>query len=87
MWSNERLVRWANNIGLKEYATNLTESGVHGALIALDDTFDATHMAMALQIPQQNVQVRSDTIGFRIYFATNISNLFLGSTTFTKCFQ
>lgn len=57
VWSNERLSRWASNLGLKEYANNLSESGVHGALIALDDTFDAAHMAMALQIPQQNVQV------------------------------
>lgn len=57
VWSNEKLIRWACSIGLKEYASNLSESGLHGALIALDDSFDATHLAMALQIPTQNVQV------------------------------
>ena len=55
VWTNERLMRWASNIGLKEYAGNLAESGVHGALIALDDNFDASHMAMALQISTPNV--------------------------------
>lgn len=57
VWSNERLIRWANSIGLKEFANNLNETGIHGALIALDDSFDVNHMAMALQISPQNVQV------------------------------
>ncbi len=43
---------------LKDYANNLIESGVHGALIALDDGFDANGLAMALQIPTQNTQCR-----------------------------
>jgi hypothetical protein len=42
---------------LQEYANNLLESGVHGALIALDESFDASAMALALQIPTQNTQV------------------------------
>ncbi|UXI16700.1 uncharacterized protein NH340_JMT02643 [Sarcoptes scabiei] len=58
VWSNERLIKWAGSVGLKEYANNLVETGVHGALIALDDSFDANHMAIALQIPPQNVQTR-----------------------------
>lgn len=48
---------WVQNIGLKEYADNLRESGVHGALLALDDTFDYTDLALLLQIPNQNTQV------------------------------
>ncbi|XP_053605031.1 liprin-alpha-1 isoform X3 [Plodia interpunctella] len=58
VWSNERLQRWLVGINLKEYANNLVESGVHGALIALDDNFDANSMALALQIPTQNTQAR-----------------------------
>ncbi|XP_048485403.1 liprin-alpha-1 isoform X7 [Plutella xylostella] len=58
VWSNERLQRWLHAINLKEYANNLVESGVHGALIALDDSFDANSMALALQIPTQNTQAR-----------------------------
>ncbi|KAJ8976132.1 hypothetical protein NQ317_018747 [Molorchus minor] len=30
VWSNDRLIRWVANIGLKEYGNNLLESGVHG---------------------------------------------------------
>nr|CAD7438800.1 unnamed protein product [Timema bartmani] len=58
VWSNERVIRWVTAIGLKEYANNLLESGVHGALIALDDSFDYNSMALALQIPTQNTQMR-----------------------------
>lgn len=46
------------NFSFQEYANNLLESGVHGALIALDESFDANSMALALQIPTQNTQVR-----------------------------
>ncbi|XP_014405915.1 PREDICTED: liprin-alpha-3 [Myotis brandtii] len=37
VWSNERVMGWVSGLGLKEFATNLTESGVHGALLALDE--------------------------------------------------
>ncbi|XP_017785672.1 PREDICTED: liprin-alpha-1 isoform X12 [Nicrophorus vespilloides] len=58
VWSNDRLMRWAQSIGLRDYCNNLMESGVHGALIALDENFDANSMALALQIPTQNNQAR-----------------------------
>lgn len=58
VWTNERLIKWVVNIGLKEYGNNLVESGVHGALIALDESFDANSMALSLQIPTQNFQSR-----------------------------
>ena len=87
VWSNDRVIRWVQSIGLKvkkhsintseiyyfmkkkkkqrrffrvqEYGNNLLESGVHGALVALDESFDATSFALTLQIPTQNTQVRS----------------------------
>ncbi|XP_037545139.1 liprin-alpha-3 [Nematolebias whitei] len=58
VWSNDRVMCWVQCIGLKEYADNLRESGVHGALLALDDTFDYTDLALLLQIPNQNTQAR-----------------------------
>ncbi|XP_039680682.1 liprin-alpha-3 isoform X3 [Perca fluviatilis] len=58
VWSNERVMCWVQTIGLKEYGDNLRESGVHGALLALDDTFDYTDLALLLQIPNQNTQAR-----------------------------
>lgn len=57
VWSNERLISWIQAIGLKEYSSNLYESGVHGALLALDETFDYNTLALLLQIPTQNTQV------------------------------
>ncbi|XP_032216088.1 liprin-alpha-1 isoform X3 [Mustela erminea] len=59
VWSNDRVIRWILSIGLKEYANNLLESGVHGALMALDETFDANALALLLQIPTQNTQARA----------------------------
>lgn len=53
------MIRWILSIGLKEYANNLLESGVHGALMALDETFDANALALLLQIPTQNTQARA----------------------------
>ncbi|KAM6957913.1 liprin-alpha-3 [Aplochiton taeniatus] len=58
VWSNERVLCWVQTVGLKEYADNLLESGIHGALLALDDTFDYTDLALLLQIPNQNTQAR-----------------------------
>jgi len=57
VWSNERVIRWVQSVGLREYSGNLIESGVHGALIALDESFDHHSMALALQIPSSNGQV------------------------------
>nr|XP_020638515.1 liprin-alpha-1 isoform X5 [Pogona vitticeps] len=59
VWSNDRMIHWVISIGLKEYANNLIESGVHGALVALDETFDHNALALSLQIPTQNTQARA----------------------------
>ncbi|XP_032366641.1 liprin-alpha-1 isoform X7 [Etheostoma spectabile] len=59
VWSNERVISWIQAIGLKEYSSNLYESGVHGALLALDETFDHNALALLLQIPTQNTQARA----------------------------
>ncbi|XP_017650321.1 liprin-alpha-1 isoform X5 [Nannospalax galili] len=59
VWSNDRVIRWILSIGLKEYANNLIESGVHGALLALDETLDFNALALLLQIPTQNTQARA----------------------------
>ncbi|KAI4888833.1 hypothetical protein NFI96_023937, partial [Prochilodus magdalenae] len=58
VWSNERVIRWVQSVGLRDYANILLESGVHGALIALDDNFDYSSLALLLQIPNQNTQAR-----------------------------
>lgn len=52
------MIKWCDNIGLGQYADHLKESGVHGALVALDETFDANSLALALQIPTNDPQGR-----------------------------
>ncbi|XP_060233974.1 liprin-alpha-2 isoform X12 [Meriones unguiculatus] len=58
VWSNDRVIRWIQAIGLREYANNILESGVHGSLIALDENFDYSSLALLLQIPMQSTQAR-----------------------------
>lgn len=57
VWTNDQVVHWVQSIGLRDYAGNLHESGVHGALLALDENFDHNTLALVLQIPTQNTQV------------------------------
>uniref|UniRef100_A0AC35U6J6 Liprin-beta-1 n=1 Tax=Rhabditophanes sp. KR3021 TaxID=114890 RepID=A0AC35U6J6_9BILA len=58
VWSNERVSRWVEEVGLGCYALNLKDTGVHGALIALDETFDAQSLILALQISPQDEHSR-----------------------------
>ncbi|XP_060235114.1 kazrin isoform X2 [Meriones unguiculatus] len=51
VWTNQRVLKWVRDIDLKEYADNLTNSGVHGAVMVLEPTFNAEAMATALGIP------------------------------------
>eukprot|EP00064_Thunnus_orientalis_P004239 superscaffoldBa00000380_g4250 len=56
VWTNEQVIHWVQSIGLREYSGNMLESGVHGALLSLDETFDYSSLALILQIPMQNTQ-------------------------------
>ncbi|XP_064029499.1 liprin-alpha-4 isoform X2 [Pogoniulus pusillus] len=58
VWTNDQVMHWIQSIGLRDYANNLAESGVHGALLALDENFDHNSLALVLQIPTQNTQAR-----------------------------
>lgn len=73
------MIRWILSIGLKEYANNLIESGVHGALLALDETFDFSALALLLQIPTQNTQVTPELSG--LCPATVLQKLWLHKLT------
>lgn len=58
VWANDRVIRWVESIGLHTYSPNLLESGVHGSVIALDETFEADSLIMALQIPSSDGRSR-----------------------------
>lgn len=63
VWTNDQVIHWIQSIGLREYGNNLVESGVHGALLALDENFDHNSLALVLQIPTQNTQVGAASLG------------------------
>ncbi|KAG0715970.1 Kazrin [Chionoecetes opilio] len=58
VWTNLRWVRWARSIDLAEYADNLKDSGVHGALVVLEPSFTSDTMSTALGIPQSKNIIR-----------------------------
>jgi len=58
VWSNQRVIRWIQSIGLGEYANRLTASGIHGSIFALDASFDSDSLALYMQIPTHNFQAR-----------------------------
>ncbi|UYV68529.1 KAZN [Cordylochernes scorpioides] len=58
VWTNQRLIQWAHSIDLGEYASNLRDSGVHGALMVLEPTFTSETLAAALGIPPSKTILR-----------------------------
>ncbi|GFN75877.1 kazrin [Plakobranchus ocellatus] len=51
VWTNERLMKWLRTIDLGEYSELLLESGVHGALMVLEPSFNTDSLASILGIP------------------------------------
>ncbi|KAG7256000.1 hypothetical protein CRUP_014236 [Coryphaenoides rupestris] len=58
VWTSHRIMRWIREIDLKEYADNLQNSGVHGAVLVLDPTFNTDAMATALGIHSSKHMIR-----------------------------
>ncbi|XP_037075945.1 kazrin-like isoform X2 [Pollicipes pollicipes] len=58
VWTNARFVQWARSIDLSEYADNLKDSGVHGAMVILELSFTTDTLATALGIPQSKTMLR-----------------------------
>ena len=58
VWSNERVIKWIQSIGLRDYANNLIESGVHGGVLIFDESYDWTTLALALEIPTHDTNSR-----------------------------
>jgi hypothetical protein len=73
IWSNERLIKWVQSIGLKEYANNLEQSGVHGGVLVFDENYDWLALALALEIPIH------DTVSRQI-LENEFNNLILASS-------
>uniref|UniRef100_A0A3Q1IPP5 SAM domain-containing protein n=1 Tax=Anabas testudineus TaxID=64144 RepID=A0A3Q1IPP5_ANATE len=58
VWTSHRVIKWVKDIDLKEFAENLLNGGVHGAVMVLDPTFNTDTMATALGIPNNKHMVR-----------------------------
>ena len=58
VWSNERIIKWLQSIGLKEYSKHLIQSGLHGGIFICDESFDFNALALVLEIPNHDVQSR-----------------------------
>uniref|UniRef100_A0A3B5A104 Kazrin-like n=1 Tax=Stegastes partitus TaxID=144197 RepID=A0A3B5A104_9TELE len=58
VWTSHRVMKWIRDIDLKEFAEGLLNSGVHGAVMVLDPTFNTDAMATALGIPGSKHMVR-----------------------------
>nr|XP_033490624.1 kazrin-like isoform X3 [Epinephelus lanceolatus] len=58
VWTSHRVIKWVKDIDLKEFAESLQSSGVHGAVMVLDPTFNTDSMATALGIPSNKHMVR-----------------------------
>ncbi|KAI2661631.1 Kazrin-A [Labeo rohita] len=58
VWTCHRIIKWIKEIDLKEFADNLQNSGVHGAVMVLDPSFSSDTMAAALCIPSNKHMVR-----------------------------
>ncbi|VDP66108.1 unnamed protein product [Echinostoma caproni] len=57
-WSQYRVMAWLHQIELPEYAPELCGSGVHGALMVLEDRFTPDLLASILHIPSTKTLVR-----------------------------
>uniref|UniRef100_A0A3Q4BGI9 SAM domain-containing protein n=1 Tax=Mola mola TaxID=94237 RepID=A0A3Q4BGI9_MOLML len=58
VWTSHRVIKWIRDIDMKEFADNLLNGGVHGAVLVLDPTFNTEAMATALGIPNSKHMVR-----------------------------
>ncbi|KAL4646044.1 kazrin-like isoform X1 [Arapaima gigas] len=58
VWTSHRVIKWVKEIDLKEFAENLQNSGVHGAVMVLDPSFNTDAMATALGIPSSKQMIR-----------------------------
>ncbi|XP_046727037.1 kazrin-A-like [Silurus meridionalis] len=58
VWSCRRINKWLRDIDLKEFGGSLQNSGIHGAVMVLDPSFNTDSMATALGISASKHMVR-----------------------------
>ncbi|KAL5270765.1 hypothetical protein ACHWQZ_G001441 [Mnemiopsis leidyi] len=58
VWTNQRVKEWLHSVGFGVYANNITNSGVHGPLIACHTQFTAEEFADLLHMPKEKPELR-----------------------------
>lgn len=58
MWTNDRVTNWLTTLGILDTNISLDQSGLHGAVLALDADMDTPTLATILQIPNSNIEAR-----------------------------
>ncbi|THD24148.1 hypothetical protein D915_005231 [Fasciola hepatica] len=51
LWTNQRVARWLKDIGLKAFTEGIDGTGLHGAYMVLDPTFDLARLMKHLHLP------------------------------------
>ena len=51
IWSNRMIAQWLCRIGLEDFVSNLSESGLHGGVLVLDPEFTCHSLAILLRVP------------------------------------
>jgi len=59
VWSNRMIAQWLCRVGLEDFVSNLSESGLHGGVLMLDPEFTCHSLAMMLKIPSNPNRLRS----------------------------
>ena len=57
-WDNERVYTWLQSIDLMEFADQVLRSGVHGALLCLEQSFTHESLALIMNIPHEDTEHR-----------------------------
>uniref|UniRef100_A0A5K4F0V5 SAM domain-containing protein n=1 Tax=Schistosoma mansoni TaxID=6183 RepID=A0A5K4F0V5_SCHMA len=50
-WTNDHIVKWLSDLGLSDFVHGINASGLHGAYMVLDTTFDFNTLIKRLHIP------------------------------------
>lgn len=58
VWTNDRVTSWLSSLGITNTSISLDQSGLHGAVIALDADMNTPTLAMMLQVPDSNIEAR-----------------------------
>ncbi|KAA0197642.1 hypothetical protein FBUS_04758 [Fasciolopsis buskii] len=51
VWTNQRVARWLKDIGLNAFTQGIDGTGLHGAYMVLDPTFDLARLMKHLHLP------------------------------------